>query len=88
MGFWGTYLLFCLFSFLYQLTAESPTPKAKKAANAKKGKKGAAVPPNALGAAFSFIFWGAVTVWGQLPSWLPHDPPSISDVGESFWDLW
>lgn len=36
MGFWGTYLLFCLFSFLSQATTESPTPKTKKAATAKK----------------------------------------------------
>lgn len=52
MGFWSTYLLFCLFSILSQVTAESPTPKTKKATNVKKGKKGAAAPPYPLEAAF------------------------------------
>lgn len=32
----GAYLLLCLFSLLTQVTTESPTPKVKKAANAKK----------------------------------------------------
>ncbi|XP_006990856.1 tetranectin [Peromyscus maniculatus bairdii] len=36
MGFGGTYLLFCLFSILSQVTTESPTPKTKKATNVKK----------------------------------------------------
>lgn len=40
MGFGGTYLLFCLFSILSQVTTESPTPKTKKATNVKKGKQG------------------------------------------------
>lgn len=53
MGFWSTYLLFCLFSILSQVTAESPTPKTKKATNVKKGKKGAAAPPYPLEASSS-----------------------------------
>nr|XP_004662194.1 tetranectin [Jaculus jaculus] len=36
MELWGTYLLLCLFSLLNQVTAETPTPKTKKAVNAKK----------------------------------------------------
>lgn len=40
MELWGAYLLLCLFSLLTQVTADSPTPKVKKAANAKKGKEG------------------------------------------------
>lgn len=40
MELWGTYLLLCLLSLLTQVTAESPTPKVKKAANVKKGKEG------------------------------------------------
>lgn len=40
MELWGTYLVLCLLSLLTQVTAESPTPKVKKAANVKKGKEG------------------------------------------------
>ncbi|KAM9186437.1 tetranectin isoform 1-T2 [Dugong dugon] len=36
MELWGAYLLLCLLSLLSQDMAEPPTPKAKKAANAKK----------------------------------------------------
>uniref|UniRef100_G3U8A3 C-type lectin domain family 3 member B n=1 Tax=Loxodonta africana TaxID=9785 RepID=G3U8A3_LOXAF len=36
MELWGAYLFLCLLSFLPQVMAEPPTPKAKKAANAKK----------------------------------------------------
>ncbi|XP_014318447.1 tetranectin isoform X2 [Myotis lucifugus] len=36
MELWGAYLLLCLFSLLTQVTAEPPSPKVKKAANAKK----------------------------------------------------
>lgn len=71
MGFWGTYLLFCFFSFLSQVTAESPTPKTKKAANAKKGKQEAATHSSALGAAFPLSSGDQSpfpTLWGQLPS--------------------
>lgn len=71
MGFWGTYLLFCLFSFLSQATTESPTPKTKKAATAKKGKQWAAAPPNALEEAFPLSSKEPSpfpTLWGQLPS--------------------
>lgn len=62
MGFWSTYLLFCLFSILSQVTAESPTPKTKKATNVKKGKKGAAAPPYPLEAALPSSPGGAVTL--------------------------
>lgn len=40
MELWGAYLLLCLFSLLTQVTTDPPTPKVKKAANAKKGKEG------------------------------------------------
>ncbi|XP_029773723.1 tetranectin [Suricata suricatta] len=36
MELWGAYLLFCLFSLLTQVTTQTPAPKVKKAANAKK----------------------------------------------------
>ncbi|XP_007947853.1 tetranectin [Orycteropus afer afer] len=36
MVLWGAYLLLCLLSLLPQVMAEPPTPKAKKAATAKK----------------------------------------------------
>ncbi|KAF7485515.1 tetranectin [Marmota monax] len=36
MELWGAYLLLCLFTLLTPITAESPTPKVKKAVNAKK----------------------------------------------------
>jgi hypothetical protein len=45
MEFQGPYLLLCLFSLLIQVTAESPTPKVKKAANVKKGKEDIRVLP-------------------------------------------
>lgn len=44
MELWGAYLLLCLFSLLTQVTAEPPSPKVKKAANAKKGKEGDRAP--------------------------------------------
>lgn len=49
MELWGASLLLCLFSLLTQVTAEPPTPKVKKAANAKKGTEGGGGPLRPLG---------------------------------------
>ena len=66
MELWGPCMLLCLFSLLTQVTAETPTPKAKKAANAKKGKE------VGWGAGSSLLDWPSPSVL-SFPSLL-HEP--------------
>lgn len=66
MELWGPCVLLCLFSLLTQVTAETPTPKAKKAANAKKGKE------VGWGAGSSLLDWPSPSVL-SFPSLL-HEP--------------
>lgn len=79
MELWGTYLVLCLLSLLTQVTAESPTPKVKKAANVKKGKEGLGPLSISQGAGHLLLRSPSGSFWteSRALSGVPPPPPQL-----------
>lgn len=84
MELWGTYLVLCLLSLLTQVTAESPTPKVKKAANVKKGKEGLGPLSISQGAGHLLLRSPSGSFWteSRALSGVPPPPHNSRGPGE------